>query len=165
MYGLPKNDLQQKGYQYRRQTCLKAKPNEGHFALVNLEKSFREKNRKFHLITQNVDGLHRRAGQSEDVTFEIHGNINFMRDANDVDNKLYPIPEDAQLSDGVLLLPNGKLARPHVLWFDECYNEELYRFESALKVARKMDGLLFVGTTLQTNLPSQIVSLAVVSRL
>lgn len=142
---------------------MKAQPNPGHLALVNLERAFREKNRKFHLITQNVDGLHRRAGQSGEIMFEIHGNINFMRDANDVDDKLYPIPEDAQLTDGVMLLPNGKLARPHVLWFDEYYNEELYRYQSALEVARKMDGLLFVGTTLQTNLPSQIVNIAMVS--
>ena len=36
--------------------------------------------------------------------------------------------------------------RPHVLWFDEIYNEELYGSESALKAAQEADFLLTIGT-------------------
>jgi NAD-dependent deacetylase len=48
-----------------------AKPNAGHLALVDLERTGRLRA----LITQNVDGLHQRAGSSDDVVIEIHGTI------------------------------------------------------------------------------------------
>lgn len=50
-----------------------AEPNSGHRALVDLEKSGRLRA----LVTQNVDGLHQRAGSSADVVIEIHGTIWF----------------------------------------------------------------------------------------
>lgn len=46
--------------------------------------------------------------------------------------------------------------RPHVLWFDECYDEPNYRAESALRAAEQADLLLVIGTSGATNLPSQI---------
>ena len=46
-----------------------AKPNAGHMALVELERSVR-----LHaLITQNIDGLHQRAGNSSEKVIEVHG--------------------------------------------------------------------------------------------
>ena len=45
-------------YHWRRQVILNAKPNPGHHALAKFEKRYQ----KFSLITQNVDGLHKRAG-------------------------------------------------------------------------------------------------------
>ena len=59
-------------YLCRLGVCRRAHPNEGHRALVRLEKLFVE---RFTLITQNVDGLHLRAGSSPEQTFQIHGNI------------------------------------------------------------------------------------------
>jgi NAD-dependent deacetylase len=48
-----------------------AQPNAGHRALVDLERSG-----KLHaLVTQNIDGLHQRAGNSTDVVVEVHGNL------------------------------------------------------------------------------------------
>lgn len=48
-----------------------AKPNTGHFALVGLERRG-----KLHaLITQNIDGLHRLAGNSPEKVIEVHGNV------------------------------------------------------------------------------------------
>ena len=47
--------------------------------------------------------------------------------------------------------------RPHVLWFDEMYNEHYYRYHSALKVAEETDILLVVGTSGATSLPNQVV--------
>jgi NAD-dependent deacetylase len=46
--------------------------------------------------------------------------------------------------------------RPHVLWFDEYYDEENYRMDSALRAAGAADLLLVVGTSGATNLPMQI---------
>jgi NAD-dependent deacetylase len=51
----------------------RAEPNAGHRALVGLERSGRLRA----LITQNVDGLHQRAGSSDDRVIEIHGTIWF----------------------------------------------------------------------------------------
>ena len=48
------------------------------------------------------------------------------------------------------------LARPHVLWFDEYYDEHFFRAESALRWAETTDLLLVVGTAGATNLPMQI---------
>jgi len=50
----------------------------------------------------------------------------------------------------------GEPARPHVLWFDEYYDEAHYRYQSALEIARNTDLLLVVGTSGATNLPHQI---------
>ena len=46
--------------------------------------------------------------------------------------------------------------RPHVLWFDEFYDEELFRFESSLRAADSAALLVVVGTTGTTNLPLQV---------
>ncbi len=48
-----------------------AKPNAGHMALVELEKS----GRLHALITQNIDGLHQRAGNSSEKVIEVHGTV------------------------------------------------------------------------------------------
>ena len=50
--------------------------------------------------------------------------------------------------------------RPHVLWFDECYDEELYRFESSLSAVYQAEVLLIIGTSGATNLPTQMVQVA-----
>jgi NAD-dependent deacetylase len=54
----------------------------------------------------------------------------------------------------------GGWLRPHVLWFDEYYDEENYRMDSALRAAAEADLLLVVGTSGATNLPMQIGQLA-----
>ncbi len=56
-------------YDWRRGIIAKAKPNPGHYAIKELEDLFPD----FLLVTQNVDGLHRRAGSRRMV--EIHGNL------------------------------------------------------------------------------------------
>src|SRR5437016_3652497 len=56
-------------YAWRREQALKAEPNPGHLALVEMEK----RAPAFLLVTQNVDGLHARAGSKRMV--ELHGNI------------------------------------------------------------------------------------------
>jgi NAD-dependent deacetylase len=161
------NDVWQ-WYLYRRTVCRGADPNPAHVALVELEKRVGD---RFRLITQNVDGLHLRAGNSMERTYQIHGNIDFMRCGSDCCTELWPIPEpigpmakDGQLSEeelGLLVCPRcGQRSRPHVLWFDECYDEPLFRFESSLRAAANAALLLIIGTSASTNLPVQVVQLA-----
>jgi NAD-dependent deacetylase len=151
-------------YLYRRGVCRAAEPNPGHHSLVGLEEALGE---RCHLVTQNVDGLHLRAGNTPGRTYQIHGNIDFMRCAHrctaDTDAMVPDLQlrsRDDVLSDDQydqLRCPRcGGRARPHVLWFDECYDEELFRAESAMQAAVRADLLVVVGTSGATNLPIQI---------
>lgn len=56
-------------YNYRKTLISQVNPNPGHYALVKLESMYED----FHLITQNVDNLHQRAGNKR--IYELHGNI------------------------------------------------------------------------------------------
>lgn len=155
-------------YLYRRSVCRAANPNPAHQALVDLEAAHGD---RFRLITQNVDGLHLRSGSSMERTYQIHGNIDFMRCWKECSSDLTPIP-DAIGSVGkddpferawedLLVCPAcGGIARPHVLWFDESYNEELFRFASSLQAAADASLVIIVGTSASTNLPNQVVRLA-----
>jgi NAD-dependent deacetylase len=145
-------------YLYRRSVCRQAAPNPAHLALAELEQTVGE---RFRLVTQNVDGLHLRAGNDVDRTWQIHGNIDYMRPVGG--GPRIPIPlaigddwgKGRTLTDDerALLTHDGEPCRPHVLWFDETYDEENYRFESALEAALEMSLLVVVGTTGQTSLP------------
>jgi NAD-dependent deacetylase len=155
-------------YLYRRNLCATVEPNEAHHALVRLDRALGE---RFVLITQNVDGLHRRAGSTEARTFAIHGDIGLMRCFRECRPDALPIPagigptergEAATAEDlAALTCPScGGTTRPHVLWFDECYDELNYRWDSSLHAAEEASLLLVAGTSGQTNLPRQIVALA-----
>ncbi|MHA2362857.1 MAG: SIR2 family NAD-dependent protein deacylase [Candidatus Hodarchaeales archaeon] len=146
-------------YHYRRSVYGKAKPNPGHYAIVELEHWLKKQDKSFHLVTQNVDGLHLRAGSNPDLTYQIHGNLNFMRCDVECKGLLFNIPDDAAK---IPSCPEcGEKCRPHVLWFDETYNEKNFKFQSSLSLINEMDCFIFVGTTLQTNLPYQMVSAAI----
>ncbi len=153
-------------YLYRLGVCQAASPNPGHSALAEMEKLLGS---RFALITQNVDNLHLRAGNSPKRTFQIHGNIFFVRCAAECRQAVQPIPagitakgKDEELTateKELLACPLcGHWLRPHVLWFDETYNEHYYRAASALKVARETSLLLVVGTSGATNLPLQVAA-------
>ncbi|AAS50767.1 ABL004Wp [Eremothecium gossypii ATCC 10895] len=63
-------------YSARRYTAMKARPNNGHFALAELcRRVAADERREILLVTQNVDGLHWRAGQPEASTVELHGSV------------------------------------------------------------------------------------------
>ena len=76
-------------YLYRRAVCRAAAPNPAHRALVDAERRLGD---RFLLVTQNVDGLHRRAGSDPARTFEIHGNIDLWRCADDCADGARPAP-------------------------------------------------------------------------
>jgi NAD-dependent deacetylase len=147
-------------YLYRFGVCKDARPNAGHEALVSLERALGD---RFLLVTQNIDGLHRRAG-SERV-FCIHGDAAYVRCAADCGLGVVDLPPlgargPAPLTPAeraALTCPRcGGWLRPHVLWFDECYDEDNYRLDSTLRAATAAELLLVVGTSGATNLPMQI---------
>jgi NAD-dependent deacetylase len=154
-------------YLYRMGLCKKARPNVGHRALASMESHLKN---RFTLITQNVDNLHILAGNSLARTLQIHGNIFQVRCASACTDEIYSLPEGVSpkakgsaLTDAErrsLKCANcGSWLRPHVLWFDETYNERHYHFYSALETAKRTRLLITVGTAGATTLPNQIVSL------
>lgn len=156
-------------YLYRRGICLNAEPNPAHEALVRLEAAIGD---RFHLITQNVDGLHLRAGHDPARVYRIHGDLHFFRCAANCAPETHPIPEDlgpgwekgrlplAFELDRLRCPRCGALGRPHVLFFDESYNEELFYFDSARRKAFEASALFVIGTSFATNLPNQLASIA-----
>jgi NAD-dependent deacetylase len=154
-------------YLYRRTVCRRAAPNPAHRALAALEEHAGD---RFRLITQNVDGLHLRAGNSLERTYQIHGNIDFMRCAEECTAQAWPIPETVSETErgarleasqwDLLRCPRCESrARPHVLWFDESYDEPRYRWQSSIDVAMRAALILIVGTSASTNLPWHVVTL------
>ena len=154
-------------YLHRATVCHQAAPNPGHRAIAAMENLFSD---RFTLITQNVDGLHPRAGSSGHRTFQIHGNVFQTRCAAACRPDLMPLPMDLigrekettlTETERVLLTCRncGKWLRPHVLWFDEVYDEPFFRFHSSLEVAAKTELLLVVGTSGTTNLPNQVAGM------
>ncbi len=125
-------------YEHRRKVIREVKPNAGHEALAAMEKFFPS----FTLVTQNVDGLHRRAGSMR--VLEVHGNI--MRSfcvtcdrfaADDFLEKLVPGVR-AQCECGGLL-------RPDVVWFGENLPPKVWR--ASEEAASSCDLFFTVGTS------------------
>jgi len=129
-------------YLYRRSICHRAEPNAGHQALVELEQLLGD---RFTLVTQNVDGLHRRAGNER--LYEVHGNIDYCRQ----DGQVLPMPDlplkakDTDLTDTERQALKGK--RPHILWFGEQYDEDLYQAGTAFETFQHADLVLVAGTS------------------
>ena len=155
-------------YLYRFGVCRGAQPNAGHRALVTLEERLGP---RFTLVTQNIDGLHRRAGSRR--VFTIHGDAAWVRcsaecglglvDQPDMGTRDTTTPFTAADRARLTCPRCGAWLRPHVLWFDECYDEENYRLETVIRAAREADLLLVVGTSGATNLPMQVGALCFAS--
>lgn len=154
-----------KWYLFRRTVCHQSSPNPGHEAIVNLEEMFQD---RFALITQNVDGLHLRAGNSLERTFLVHGSLEYVRCADGCTRELFPFPEgigdktrETELTEAekkILTCPYcGDWTRPHILWFDEYYDEEYYRFQSSMMRALETGLLITIGTSGATTLPVRVV--------
>jgi len=156
-------------YLYRRGVCRRAEPSASHRILAELEAALGD---ALCLVTQNVDGLHLRAGNSLERCHQIHGNIDFMRCLDhECAERIEAMDESLQIGAREEVLPDSMFerlrcarcnapTRPHVLLFDEYYDEELYRADSSLRAAAKAAVVVTIGTSGATNLPHQVVATA-----
>jgi len=123
-------------YSWRRQIITSAQPNAGHFALVHLENQVEH----FHLITQNIDNLHRVAGNQEPI--ELHGNI-FRSRCIALGHSFEEWDEDGQ---GPPTGPEcGSLLRPDVVWFGETPPE--HELNASINYSSECDIFLSIGTS------------------
>ena len=122
-------------YQHRRDIVEKAEPNSGHYAIVELERIFD----RVDIITQNVDGLHIRAGSTH--VYELHGSLHAHRCLN------CSTPYTLSLKEqGVPHCPScGGLIRPGVVWFGEDLPSAIW--QQAEEATRSCDIFLSVGTS------------------
>ena len=120
-------------YNMRRRDVLAAQPNAAHIALAELEAHL-----DVHIVTQNVDDLHERAGSTK--VMHLHGEITKMRSDRNT-NKVYPIKDDIQLGHKAT---DGGQYRPHIVWFEE----PVPMIEQAIPVMYDADIFVLIGTSL-----------------
>ena len=125
-------------YRMRREGVLRAEPNPAHLALARLEDLVP----RFTLITQNVDGLHRRAGSRAVV--ELHGDITRVRCAREgvlAAEWVEPEPGgEPPKCDGC-----GAYLRPDVVWFGEALPDKA--LHQARAAVQDCGVFLAVGTS------------------
>jgi NAD-dependent deacetylase len=125
-------------YAERRAGVLRALPNAGHEALVALERAVPDCT----IFTQNVDGLHARAGSR--AVHELHGNITRVRCLRDATHAVEPwgTADDT----GVPTCPRcGARLRPDVVWFGEALPPAV--LDAAWASAERADVVLSIGTS------------------
>jgi NAD-dependent deacetylase len=125
-------------YRMRREGALRALPNPAHLALVRLE----ELVPRFTLITQNVDGLHRRAGSR--TVLELHGDLTRARCSRE-DTVVQSWEEPAAGGDPPTCDGCGAFLRPDVVWFGESLPEKV--LHQAWATVYDCDVFLTVGTS------------------
>ncbi len=123
-------------YNYRRKIISEVNPNPGHFALASMERLVPE----FFLITQNVDGLHQRAGSLN--VLELHGNI--MR-SRCVKCGKKSCTVNIEEKGEIPRCECGGLMGPDVVWFGEMLPQDVLR--NAFNAAEKCDIFFSIGTS------------------
>ena len=125
-------------YRVRREGALQAEPNAAHHALARLE----ELVPRVTLITQNVDGLHRRAGSRSVI--ELHGDITRVRcSLEGIETEVWDEPPAG--GEPPRCIGCGSYLRPAVVWFGEALPEKALR--QAWAAAYECDVFLAVGTS------------------
>lgn len=119
-----------------RQQIKDTEPNLGHYALVDFEKKFKG----FALITQTIDGLHRKAGNQRILEFK--GNILFTRCLNC--NQLYETSFDDRAAVPACTKCSG-VVRPNVIMSDENLNKKI--LEKAQEISAGCEVFFAIGTT------------------
>lgn len=159
-------------YLSRFETLLQARPNPAHLAIAELESWQQQRGRRFLLITQNVDTLHEQAGSERMV--KVHGSSDRVRCPSPgcrLGAPLGSLPRPDDLLRDFLASPSldtlprcpecEAFLRPHVLWFDELYNEHAdYQWEQVQQAALSCDVVLFVGTSFSVGVTDLIVQYA-----
>jgi NAD-dependent deacetylase len=121
-------------YNERRKKVIESEPNQGHYGLVDLEKYF-----QVHIITQNVDDLHERAGSSN--ILHLHGEIRKAKSTGDP-NLIYQLDGwELKLGD---TCEKGYQLRPHIVWFGESVDA----IEPAIDMISGADIVAVIGTSL-----------------
>ena len=120
-------------YNMRRRNVAAAEPNAAHIGLAELEKDF-----DVHIITQNIDDLHERAGSKK--VLHLHGEIFKMRSEKSFDF-VREIRGDIMLGD---CAEDGCQFRPHIVWFEE----PVPLIEEAIPIVHTADLFVVVGTSL-----------------
>jgi len=122
-------------YEERRKNILAAKPNAGHHTIADLEKY-----KQVRVLTQNIDGLHQRAGSSQ--VYELHGSIITIKcTVCDFKEKI--------TGDFSELPPHckcGNMLRPDVVWFGESLPQDVWG--EAMMQANSCNVMFVVGTSL-----------------
>ncbi len=122
-------------YDERRRNILAAKPNPGHLAIAELEKY-----KEVHVLTQNIDGLHQRAGSKS--VYELHGSIITIKcTVCDFKDKI-----ESSFSELPPICKCGNILRPDVVWFGESLPQDVWH--DAIQQASTCDTMIVVGTSL-----------------
>jgi NAD-dependent deacetylase len=124
-------------YDWRRGLIAPVEPNAGHRVLAGWEGLFGE----FAVVTQNVDGLHAKAGSRKVV--ELHGNIWKLRCTKEgtvEEVRQTPLRRLPPLCPGC-----GSLRRPHVVWFGEALDPDV--LDRAAEISRSCEVMLVLGTS------------------
>lgn len=124
-------------YDWRRGIIGSKDFNPGHQVLANWEKLFPA----FHVITQNIDGLHQKAGSYN--ILELHGNIWKLRCTEEetiTENHSTPLREIPPHCSNC-----GALLRPHVVWFGESLDPSI--LQSAFALSSSCEVMFVVGTS------------------
>ena len=132
--------LVQSWYAHRRRVVEDVEPNAGHRALAELERWVTGRGGEFLLATQNVDGLHARAGSERLV--ELHGSL-LRQHCLDCAAEAAGPAADAQ--GPARCAACGGLVRPDVVWFGEVLPEAA--LARATQAAALADVYLTVGTS------------------
>jgi NAD-dependent deacetylase len=133
--GFEKDPLMVNGfYNERRKQLLECQPNLGHTSLVDLEKKY-----EVHIITQNVDDLHERAGSTNII--HLHGELRKVRSTHNLD-LIMDWDNDISPTDKAT---DGHPLRPHIVWF----GEDVPFLEDAISITQRADILIVIGTSLQ----------------
>jgi NAD-dependent deacetylase len=136
-------------YDWRRSVIATAEPNPGHRALAELER----RSPQFTLVTQNVDGLHDRAGSRR--LLKVHGDIWTLRctackrEWQDLRPSLPQLPP---------LCACGNMGRPGVVWFGEALPQDVW--SEAQAAVSSAEILLVVGTSAVVYPAAGLVQLA-----
>jgi NAD-dependent deacetylase len=128
-------ELVLKFYNERRKQVLEAKPNAAHLALADLETKI-----DVHIITQNIDDLHERAGSTK--VLHLHGEI--LKSRSTVDPRLVYTVDGWEIKSGDKC-ERGSQLRPHIVWFGEMVPE----LERAAAIVSLADIFLVIGSSLQ----------------
>ena len=139
-------ELVMKFYNDRRKQLYECRPNTGHLGLVDLEKDF-----NVHIITQNVDDLHERAGSSK--VLHLHGELKKARSSVD-ESLIYDI-DGWELKFGDLCAKGSQL-RPNIVWFGEA----VPAMDEAVPIVKDADILVVIGTSLNVYPAAGLVNYA-----